>query len=1339
MKKIPEGILEGHIMKIFISIIFALFCGCQLNVQPLNAFEIGTNFEAKKELVVVSSNVPDKEKIGTTLKSYQDILFLQEGNDPFVQMLNYLKEYQNISFTTLHIISYGDKGRIIFDEKVINTENFNVQEWQGISAYLSPEANILLYGCNIAGNTEGKVLISQIAKATNRGIAASTDLTGFGGNWELEYSLGKITSDHITIDNYSYHLGPNSIFVDQNATGLNNGTSWANAYISLANALNIAYTQPIIDTVFVAAGKYLPAFHPDITSATPALSNRDFTFSTPISGLVIMGGYPTGGGVRDFVANQTILSGDIGVAGDASDNAYHVLSCYGEDNSVVIDGVIIEDGNANDNGRFIVPNGIFLSLYSSNGGGIVDLQGSARIVNTIVRNNTATINGGGFYYYIGANSSFENVTLYNNKAGTGGAAYYSTGNSISYKNVNMHDNSATLGGGAYIGGIAQFITIDSSQIYQNKATGGNGGGMFMTNNVSTQITNTSFSANTASQSGGGIYNISPSTNTNEFELINSYVVGNSADAWGGGIYDQSTRNIHLTNVVVGGNTSGITGGGLYYADNIGTNPSAVILTNVTIATNTTANSGGAITNKDSNIEINNSIITSNKEPELYVYLNGTMTYHNSLVRGGTLDTSNGNILGTTDPVFENPALGNYRLSTCSPLIDKGNNTYIAGYTRDLDNRPRIYHNTVDLGAYELQGLSADTTIVWTGAAGDNDWHNAANWIVSAVPQYCSDVYIPGNVDYFPTLSDITTNQCDNIYFMQGGEIAQPQNLTYNKAHIQYNFGLENPAQPQQTSTDFTNHLEFSAGKTESVLTRSKWHMLSAPLHSMVSGDFSFGSYPLTFMRKFDATAPSSGTYPIGEWTGLYASFSEELAPAEGFILWMNRWQEANRYREYNQSTDNQGFPNREYGLQQVNGIIELPYYEDANMTRAHRTHRTIGTTNTFNYVNDDPGDTDFMQVLSDQDTYDRGTNNKAYRFIAETFNGGSNSWEFQDVITYTNTNNNQASEVLIGNPFMSTIDFVQFANDNPSIQPQYRLWTGDSFSTLAIVGGNPISTGAVALDQYIAPMQSFFVLTNPNAGNYNINFDVANISVPKPPTSTSQLRNEGDTNIEQNIIRVKARNEASYISETLIGKLSSANDFYDRNEDVYKLFSQKGDVPEIFSIVDNYALEMNFVKSNDLMIPLGLKTNKLGKTTFTISGMDNYDASLIEFVDKTTGQTIDITGKKSFDYVFDNTVTGIQNNRFYISIDGVTSIDNTLSEANEQVYFSNNGIAVVSSVSNPIKQIMIYDIHGRLLYNRNGINASLFEVEDQLNSDVIIVKVVSEKGVKSVKLINNNK
>ncbi len=68
-----------------------------------------------------------------------------------------------------------------------------LQQWH---KYLTPDADILLYGCNVA-SVNGAAFVKQLSELTQANLAASTNLTGSadqGGNWDLGFRIGKIKS-----------------------------------------------------------------------------------------------------------------------------------------------------------------------------------------------------------------------------------------------------------------------------------------------------------------------------------------------------------------------------------------------------------------------------------------------------------------------------------------------------------------------------------------------------------------------------------------------------------------------------------------------------------------------------------------------------------------------------------------------------------------------------------------------------------------------------------------------------------------------------------------------------------------------------------------------------------------------------------------------------------------------------------------------------------------------------------------------------------------------------------------------------------------------------------------
>lgn len=122
------------------------------------------------------------------------------------------------------------------------------------------------------------------------------------------------------------------------------GTSWANAMGNLQAAMD--YLAALGGGhAWVAAGTYRPNSWPRCGTAA-----REMCFSLR-SGVQVYGAFPAAGnpgmGVRDEVANPTICSGDLGVLYDYSDTVYRVFNHIGVNEDALLDGFVIEWGNAN--------------------------------------------------------------------------------------------------------------------------------------------------------------------------------------------------------------------------------------------------------------------------------------------------------------------------------------------------------------------------------------------------------------------------------------------------------------------------------------------------------------------------------------------------------------------------------------------------------------------------------------------------------------------------------------------------------------------------------------------------------------------------------------------------------------------------------------------------------------------------------------------------------------------------------------------------------------------------------------------------------------------------------
>lgn len=512
------------------------------------------------------------------------------------------------------------------------------------------------------------------------------------------------------------------VYVDQNATGLNNGTSWSNAYTDLRTAL----LQTSNDEVWVAAGTYKPA-GPD----------GDQNLSFPInSGVRLYGGFAgTESSIeqRNSSQNETILSGDLN--GDdvyryksfhdswwnLADNSYHVVTIIDALYSPVVDGFVIGHGVG------MSASGIWL-----NGGGGMEIVGSApTISNVIIEGNTGMYGGGVFI--ANAQPTFINCEFASNAVdfGQAGAVYVSSHpgpSEVVFENCNFVRN-------AVVG-----VSINT----------GDGGAIYIDFDSTVHINDSVFNANQATHptyGGGDPTRGGAITSAGYLSITNSRFIDNKGH-WGGAIYsytDMSLNNTLFTDnqampAFTGSNLSGGYGGAIFL---LAVRPHTFNIAGNTIANNTAAeNAGGIYAAGDATLNLDNSIIWNNKvtkylapdedpipllKQQVHTVTNAQVNYLYSDVQGlltpipGEDPPVAEDFVGCrdTDPMFLDSDF-DLRLSPDSPLIDAGNNAGIpVGTVVDLDNNGRRFDDPatpdtgngtapiVDMGAYEFGSLALD--------------------------------------------------------------------------------------------------------------------------------------------------------------------------------------------------------------------------------------------------------------------------------------------------------------------------------------------------------------------------------------------------------------------------------------------------------------------------------------------------------------------------------------------------------------------------------------------------------------------------------------------------------
>ena len=191
--------------------------------------------QKNKNIVFIDAAVQDYQTLVDAFDAETEVYIIQSNQDGFLVMQNYLAQENNID--AIHIIGHGSAGQIAFGTALLNEST--LEEYKSslstIGASLTADGDILFYGCNIADGKTGETLINQIATITNADIAASDDITGQGGDWDLEKHTGIIEARNIEVIDYQHSLitgvaSNDSSVVVNNASNVNFNNSGSGGY-----------------------------------------------------------------------------------------------------------------------------------------------------------------------------------------------------------------------------------------------------------------------------------------------------------------------------------------------------------------------------------------------------------------------------------------------------------------------------------------------------------------------------------------------------------------------------------------------------------------------------------------------------------------------------------------------------------------------------------------------------------------------------------------------------------------------------------------------------------------------------------------------------------------------------------------------------------------------------------------------------------------------------------------------------------------------------------------------------------------------------------------------------
>jgi hypothetical protein len=346
---------------------------------------------------------------------------------------------------------------------------------------------------------------------------------------------------------------------------------------------------------------------------------------------------------------------------------------------------------------------------------------------------------------------------------------------------------------------------------------------------------------------------------------------------------------------------------------------------------------------------------------------------------------------------------------------------------------------------------------------------------------------------------------------------------------------------------------------------------------------------------------------------------------------------------------------------------------------------------------------------------------------------------------------------LLGNPYPSAISISSFLAANPQLDGFVRLWTHGNLPSTSVtdpfynnfvsnytandyiaLNGSGATSGPMA-PGVIGAGQGFFVLMNPGAATtstalFNNAMRSKDYSNSHFYRSSNLVNSSNQENIERHRIWLDLVGPTNETTRTLVAYVEGATLAKDR---MFDAFTDYKLAQNFYSLIDDQIMTIQgrgLPFNQEDRVPLGVKIPSNGIYKIAIATVDGLFSSnqAIYLEDTALGIIHDL---RQAPYTFTG-ISGIVNNRFVLRYTNETLGNDDFETLNDSVIVTTGNELTISSLKESIKEVIVYDVLGRLIERKSNINA-LNVTLSGLNkmNNALIIYVTLDNGNQVVKKI----